>query len=89
MRASRLPSLMLLVVSAMVLASCARKPNELETSFVGSCAGTGANKARCQCTYDAVHKHYGDKRMAEFNNGHSPEDFPKVLAASMTQCVGK
>lgn len=89
MHLDRLQPLTLLMATALLLSSCTRKPNELETSFVGSCASTGSNKARCQCTYDAVHKHYGDKRMAEFNNGHSPEDFPKVLAASMAQCVGK
>lgn len=89
MRMNRWHTLILLMVSALLVAACARKPNALESSFIGSCTASGSNKARCECTYDAVHKHYGDRRMEEFNNGHAPDDFPNVLATSMAQCVGK
>lgn len=89
MHVDRFPPRLLLMATALLLSACTHKASELETSFVSTCADGGTSKARCQCTYDAIHKHYGDRRMAEFNNGHVPDDFPNVLGTSMTQCLGK
>ena len=89
MHVDRLRPLILLMASALLLSSCTRNASRLETSFVSTCAEGGTSKARCQCTYEAIHKHYGDKTMAEFNNGNPPADFANVLGTSMAQCLGK
>lgn len=74
--------------TAILLAACSRKPTEFETSFVDGCAANAARSV-CQCTFDAVHKHYGDKGMAEINEGKVPEDFAVALGGAMEQCSGR
>lgn len=73
---------------ALTLSSCGRKADDFERAFVQGCAGNGAKLKQCQCTYDAIHEHYGDKRMAELKTGNPPADFTGVLGTSMMKCVG-
>lgn len=76
---------------AFLATACGRKPTEFETSFVDGCASSAGNASRtkCQCTYDEVHKHYGNTRMTEISQGKVPADFNEVLGSAMVKCVSK
>lgn len=74
--------------TAFVLAACGRKHSDFESSFVEGCAAN-AKRSICECTYDAVHTHYGDQGMADINKGKVPEDFTAVLGGAMAQCSVK
>lgn len=85
----RRKSLQMAVILAAVLmmSACSSKLDKVRDQFVDSCASSGAQKAMCECAFDKLQEHYGEKGLIAIESeGYPPPDFSDQLVKAAQQC---
>lgn len=71
----------------LLLSACGSELDKARDQFIDSCADTGADEPRCECAFDHLKAHYGEKGIVAMQSGESPPpDFASQLVKAAQQC---
>ncbi|WP_386340553.1 hypothetical protein O4D10_02105 [Xanthomonas citri pv. citri] len=75
------------LMAGLLLSACGSKLDKVRDQFIDSCSSDGANEEMCECAFDKLQAHYGEKGLIAIESeGYPPPDFDNQLVEAAKQC---